>query len=120
MREYNYIALIDVETGKIHYQYADDRSDASIRFTLGEYDAMMQQVAPNMRDSAEPGSELGKVSFQTVINELNRQDEYSYVFNTKRRRATFGIKSSPIDTSTHENGYPLFRDRYHGGNETGA
>jgi signal transduction histidine kinase len=83
MREYNYIALIDVETENIHYQYADDRSDASIRFTMGKYDAMMQQIAPNMRDSAEPGSELGKVSLQTVINELNRQDEYSYVFEYK-------------------------------------
>jgi len=79
-REYNYIALIDVETGRIHYQYAADSSDAALRFTLGDYDSVMGGVVPDMRDRTEPGTERGRVSFGTVLGELARQDEYSYVF----------------------------------------
>ena len=92
MREYNYIALIDTETEKIHYQYTDDRSDASIRFALGKYDSVMQQIVPNMRDAAEPGSEFEKVSFRTVLSELSRQEEYSYVFAYKTIAGTIRNK----------------------------
>lgn len=80
-REYNYIALIDAETGKIHYQYADDRSDMSAHFTLGDYDTVISRVIPGAQDPA--GTEGGRASFRTVLGELSRQDEYSFVFDYK-------------------------------------
>jgi|GEM_PF-741232 len=79
-REYDYIALIDTETGMIHYQYAADSSDAALRFTLGDYDSVMSGVVSDMRDQAEPGTERGKVSLRAVLDGLAQQDEYSYVF----------------------------------------
>lgn len=80
-REYNYIALIDVETGKIHYQHADDRSDMSAHFMLGDHDAVISQVIPDTQDPAQ--TEGGRVSFRNVIEELRHQDEYSFAFDYK-------------------------------------
>ncbi len=80
-REYNYIALIDAETGRIHYQYADDRSDMSAHFMLGDYDSVINQVVPGMRNPAEPEAGGGTASFRSVIEGLSRQEEYSYVFD---------------------------------------
>jgi len=78
-REYNYIALIDVETGRIHYQYAGDRSEMSARFMLGDYDSVIGQIIPDAQDPAR--AEGGRASFRTVIDELSRQNEYSFVFD---------------------------------------
>ena len=78
-REYDYIALIDVETGRIHYQYAGDRSDLSAHFMLGDYDAVMGQVLPGAQNPAQAGR--GRASFRTVTGELSRQSEYSFVFD---------------------------------------
>jgi signal transduction histidine kinase/CheY-like chemotaxis protein len=78
-REYSYIALIDVETGKIHYQYADDSSDNSANFMLGDYDTVINQVIPDIQSREQ--MEDGRASLQTVADELRHQDEYSFVVN---------------------------------------
>jgi len=80
-REYNYIALIDVETGKIHYQYADDRSDMSAHFMLGDYESVISRIIPDTQSPAQ--AEGGRASFHTLIDELSRQDEYSFIFDYK-------------------------------------
>ena len=79
-REYDYIALISSETRKIHYQYAAQSSDASVRFEMGDYDDIVSRMVPDMRDPSEPGSEFNKISFQAVHDALEHDDEYSYIF----------------------------------------
>jgi signal transduction histidine kinase/CheY-like chemotaxis protein len=78
-REYNYIALIDVETEKLYYQYADDHSDMSAHFLLGDYNSVINKVISDTPDHVQ--SIGSKASFQTVINELCHHDEYSFVFD---------------------------------------
>lgn len=80
-REYSYIALIDVETGKIHYQYADDRPNRSAHLMLGDYDSVISQVIPGTQNQEHKKGR--RASLQTVINELSRQDEYSFVIDGK-------------------------------------
>ena len=79
-REYDFIALIDSETQKLHYQYTSQKSDRALRFEMGNYDDMIKKAVSRMRDLSKPGTEFEKISFVSVADALYRRHEYSYVF----------------------------------------
>jgi len=78
-REYDYIALIDPESGNMRYQYISAASDAAARFDGKGYDNIMSDLVAVIRDPEEPGTEADKVSLAHVISALEHLKEYSYV-----------------------------------------
>ena len=80
-REYDYVALIDVEEREIHREFAFLRSGAPTYLETGGYGQVMERVLPYLRDPAEPGTERDKLAFPAVLDALNSREEYSYVFD---------------------------------------
>ena len=80
-REYEHIALINVESRKFNYQYSSQKHDYYNFIEMTEYDDVMSKVINNIHDPNAPGMEYYKISFQTVLNALAVQNEYSYIFD---------------------------------------
>ena len=78
-REYEYIALIDTATEKIHYQYISSNAVMPVKLKMENYNTVIKEI---LGDSV--GSEAAEVSFEKIscakVSEaLQTQDEYSVV-----------------------------------------
>jgi signal transduction histidine kinase/ActR/RegA family two-component response regulator len=79
-REYDYIALIDTETRKIHYQYTAQKAGASVYLKMGDYDAVMKEAVASLRAPEELTAHYESISYRRVLEALEQQEEYSYLF----------------------------------------
>ena len=79
-REYDYIALIDANTKKIHYQYTSKKARNSVHLKMDDYDAVVRGAIAEMQNAEEQLAEFGKFSFQTIFNTLKEREEYSFSF----------------------------------------
>ena len=79
-REYDYIALIDVKSGQINYQYTAPKALSSVYLKMGDYDAVMREALGVMVAPDELEECLAGVSFARVTGVLAEKEEYSYTF----------------------------------------
>lgn len=79
-REYDYIALIDAETKKIHYQYMAQRLNNSVLLKMGDYDQVMKIAITAMKTENDGNPKFEDVSFDTIYKKLQQQKEYVYTF----------------------------------------
>lgn len=80
-REYDYIALINKVNKKIAYVYSAEDESLSNGLENVAYDDAIKEFADRVSDIEKPGDEHGKFSYDTILKELNKSGEYSYVFN---------------------------------------
>jgi len=79
-REYDYIALINAETQAIHYQYTSEKAVATVHLTMGNYDTVMKKAMAAMLPADELDERYAEISFAKIREELEKQEEYSYLF----------------------------------------
>jgi signal transduction histidine kinase len=70
-REYDYIALIDVSTKKIDYQYSSAYAVTDNGLKMGDYDT---EITASLNGQSAP------VLFGRVVEALAKQEEFSYFF----------------------------------------
>ena len=77
-REYDYIALVDTTTGRLHYQYSPPRQPAPVRLRYGDYDEVMCEACTGMYAPSE--ADFAHIRLAAVTEALGRQEEYSWTF----------------------------------------
>ena len=82
-REFDYIALISVESRKFHYQYSSSRAEAPFRIATDDYDAAMRDKMTGLFEPEEAEKQYGRVCFKTVQEALGKQEEYSFFYTCK-------------------------------------
>lgn len=82
-REFDYIALISVESRKFHYQYSSTRAEAPFRIATDDYDEAMREKMAGLFDPEEAEKQYNKVSLDAVLEALGKQEEYSFFYTCK-------------------------------------
>ena len=77
-REYDYIALIDSETKKLHYWYSKPLLDIPFLYVKTDYDSAMKSSSALLKPLDKSTGEA--LTFLAVTDALSRQDEYTFVF----------------------------------------
>ncbi|MCH3942253.1 MAG: ATP-binding protein [Atopobiaceae bacterium] len=80
-REYDYIALIDVETRRIHFRRAARKDADSFGFGLGDYDQVIKRTIVETYGIQGSEERFRKVAFDVVRKALAQEPEYSIVFS---------------------------------------
>lgn len=95
-REYEYIALIDTETEKIHYQYTSASASVSAILKMGNYDEVIRGVLSSALSPGQTEEYFEKICYSSVDSALKAGDEYSVVIpygthegDTRQKRITF-------------------------------
>src|SRR5574344_400149 len=79
-REFDYIALIHVQTKKINYQYAAKKAGMSVHLKMDDYDTVIRAAITEMQNAGEQLAEFEKFSFKRVFDTLREREEYSFTF----------------------------------------
>ena len=81
-REYEFIALINSRTAKIHYQYAAvSGTDNLAPIWMGDYNEVMRETLYSSFNPAEAEKHFTELTFQKVTEALEKREEYSYVLS---------------------------------------
>ncbi|MCI1723044.1 MAG: ATP-binding protein [Lachnospiraceae bacterium] len=82
-REFDYIALVSVESRKFHYQYSSNRAVAPFHIVTDDYDEAMREKMAGLFEPEEAEKQYARICFDTVIEALGKQEEYSFFYNCK-------------------------------------
>ena len=80
-RGYDYIALVDTKTKKINYQYTSQKAESSLLLQMADYDEVMKRNILHRFKQNEQDELFRKISFNTVIDSLQKQEEYSTIYS---------------------------------------
>ncbi|MCI1721835.1 MAG: ATP-binding protein [Lachnospiraceae bacterium] len=78
-REYEYIALIDTATEKIHYQYISAHAVMPVTLKMENYNTVIKSILGDFAGSRAAEESFEKISYAKVSEALKTQDEYSVV-----------------------------------------
>ncbi len=79
-REYDYIALINTESRKIHYQYTAEKAVSSVYLKMGDYNTVMAEAAAALQQSEQQGY-YQKIAYETVMDALQKHGEYTFIYD---------------------------------------
>lgn len=79
-REYDYIALVDTTTKKIHYQYISEKAEATVHVKRDDYDEVFRSAFTKLYEPQDTVKHFERTCFKTVFEALKNHEEYSYAF----------------------------------------
>ena len=79
-KEYDYIALVNVETAKISFQYVSSQLRQPIQIPLNDYDSVAREICTREVCAEEREECARAVQLSAVLEKLEREEEYSCVF----------------------------------------
>ena len=78
-REYDYIGLIDAETGKIHYQYASQKTGSVVHLQMGDYAEVIRKTLEEIVPDGTAAKHDEALQLERLTGLLQTQEEYSHI-----------------------------------------